>query len=95
MIPSQKLGTERPQSATKDAAKSTGPLRRTAETMPAGIAISSDITMAADASCRVGPNASPSIASTGLPVWIDRPRSPWRTLPTQIRYCTGSDRSRP
>ena len=62
--------------------------------MPSGTDTSSANAMAAAASSRLIGSRSPSRLTT---VWLsrmERPKSPWTSLPTQSAYCTGTGRSR-
>ncbi len=53
MRPNQKFGVEKPKSAKKVLARSTPELRFTADTMPSGTAMASEITMEKARSRRV------------------------------------------
>ena len=91
--PNQKFGTDSPSSATEFAAHSVAVRRRTAATTPDPTPMSTAITIANMASCRVTGSACPIVERTGSPVRADRPRSPVSALSTYRAYCTGSGRS--
>jgi len=84
-----------PKSANVVPTRSTGRLRRTAETMPTGKAMASEIVMARAASCRLGRMRRPTFSITGSPLRMERPRSPRSTRPIHAAYCTGIGRSSP
>src|SRR5204862_1225579 len=89
MIPSQKLGTETPQSDAPLASTSQAVLRRTAASTPAGIAIASAMSTERQASSTVIGSFLATVVITGSRVRIERPRSPWSASPAQRRYWTG------
>src|SRR5437773_6786099 len=89
MIPSQKLGTETPQSDAPLASRSQAVLRRTAASTPAGIARASAMSTERQASSTVIGSFLATVVITGSRVRIERPRSPWSASPAQRRYWTG------
>src|SRR5437899_8327801 len=84
-----------PSSAQPEETRSTVVLRRYADTIPTGTAISSESAMAMAASCRLGRMRRLTFSTTGSPLRIERPRSPRNNLPIQAAYCTAMGRSRP
>jgi hypothetical protein len=94
MMPSQKCGTDRPESARALAARSSGVPRRTAETTPVGMPSTSATSIEASASSIVTGSLEASSSVTGILLRSDSPRSPRRTLLSQIPYWTTSGRSR-
>ena len=82
-MPSQKFGVDRPQSAKALAPKSQAVPWRTADTMPAGMPISSAISIASTASSMVTGSFCSTSSSTGCWLRTDSPRSPCSTPPTQ------------
>jgi hypothetical protein len=94
MMPSQKCGTESPDSATRLAATSTGVPFFAAETMPAGMPITSAISIEPSASSTVTGSFAFSRSATGILLRNDSPKLPRSTLPIQIPYCTTIGRSR-
>ena len=84
-----------PNSANVVPSRSTEVLRRTAEAMPTGTAMSSETAMARPASCRLGRMRRPTFSTTGSPLRIEWPRSPRSSRPIHARYCTASGRSSP
>src|SRR5581483_3127944 len=95
MMPSQKLGTDSPQSETALTRKSQALLRCTAEKTPAGIAMASATSRDRPASSMVMGSLRPTVETTDSRVRIDSPRSPRRARPSQRRYCRGIGSSRP
>jgi hypothetical protein len=95
MIPSQKLGTERPQSETALARRSHTVLRRTAENTPAGIAMASATRRERHASSMVMGSLRATVHTTDSRVRMDSPRSPRSASPAQRRYWTGIGSSSP
>ena len=94
MMPSQKCGTESPESARRLAAASTTVPLRTAETMPAGMPIRSAMAIEQTASSMVTGSFEASSSRTGMRLRSDSPKSPRSTRPSQRPYCTGIGRSR-
>ena len=94
MMPSQKCGTESPESARRLAATSTMVPFRTAETMPAGMPIRSAMAIEQTASSMVTGSFEASSSRTGMRLRSDSPKSPRSTRPSQMPYCTGIGRSR-
>jgi hypothetical protein len=82
-MPSQKLGVLMPHSATPLATLSHQVPRPTAAMMPAGMPMSSAMTIAMPASCNVTGSFCRTRSSTGCCVRSDSPRSPFSTPPTQ------------
>jgi hypothetical protein len=95
MMPSQKLGTESPQSETALASRSHTVLRRTAENTPAGIAMARATSRDRPASSSVIGSLRPTVRTTDSRVRMDSPRSPRRARPIQRRYWIGIGSSRP
>jgi len=75
-MPSQKLGSERPPRALKEATKSTSVFLRVADTTPEGTAMSSERSRAAMLSWTVVPMACRIMPATGRWVWMDCPNPP-------------------
>ena len=94
MMPSQKWGTERPESATALAATSMAVPRRTAESTPVGMPITSAMSIEQTASSMVTGSLEASSSVTGIRLRSDSPRSPRSSLPIQMPYCTTTGRSR-
>ena len=94
MMPSQKWGTERPESATALAATSMAVPRRTADSTPVGMPISNATSMEQTASSTVTGSLEASSSVTGILLRSDSPRSPRSSLPIQMPYCTTTGRSR-
>src|SRR6185436_13227574 len=90
MIPSQKLGTDTPQSETPLARRSHGVLRRTAAITPAGMAITSATSRERHASSSVMGSLRATVLATDCRVRMDSPRSPRSARPSQRAYCSGS-----
>src|SRR5262249_1707600 len=95
MIPSQKLGTDTPQSDAPLASTSHAVLRRTAARTPAGIAIASAMTTDRHASSTVIGSLRATVTITGSRVRIERPRSPCRARPAQRGVGRGAGVVRP
>src|SRR5712664_1460449 len=95
MCPSQKLGTERPQSETALTRKSHTVLRRTAEKTPAGIAMPSATRSDRPASSIVIGSLRATVHTTDSRVRMDSPRSPRSASPTQRRYWSAIGASSP
>ena len=94
MMPSQKCGTESPESARTLAATATGRPCLTAAMIPAGMPIRSAIAMEQTASSTVTGSLAASSWDTGILLRIDSPKSPRSTRPIQIAYWIGTGRSR-
>src|SRR5215469_2236122 len=94
MMPSQKWGTESPDSARTLAAAAAGVRGLTAAMAPAGMPISSAMPIEQRASSRVTGSFDASSSRTGIRLRIDSPKSPCRTLPIQIAYWTVAGSSR-
>src|SRR5207247_1496965 len=90
MIPSQKVGTETPQSDTPLARRSQKVLRRTAASTPAGMAMPTAMRIAKAASWIVMGSFFATVPVTDARVRMDSPRSPRSANPTQRRYWTGT-----
>src|SRR5712691_6661646 len=90
MIPSQKLGTETPQSDTPLARRSHRVLRRTAASTPAGMAMPTAMRIAKAASWIVMGSFFATVPVTDARVRMDSPRSPRSANPSQRRYWTGT-----
>jgi hypothetical protein len=84
----RKFGTQMPNTANVAPARSIGVLRRTAQTIPTGKAITSEIVIANAASSRLGRRRRLTLSTTGSPLRIERPRSPRSSRPIQAAYCT-------
>ena len=95
MMPSQKLGTERPQSETALASRSHTVLRRAAEKTPAGMAMASAIRRDRPASSIVIGSLRATVHTTDSRVRMDSPRSPRSASPIQRRYWSGTGSSSP
>jgi hypothetical protein len=67
----------------------------TADSTPIGTAISAARMNAVSPSSMVAGRYEVTTCMAGCRKWMDRPKSPSKTLRTKTRYCTGSDRSRP
>ena len=83
MIPSQKFGVDRPQSATPLAIQSQARSFFTAATTPAGMPIRQAMTKAIVPSCSVTGSFSSTSSETGRWMRIDSPKSPCSTPPSQ------------
>src|SRR5438477_6123882 len=94
-VPSQKVGSESPIKPPIRAAKSRRERGRTDETKPRGMPSAIAMSAAAAASSRVAGRRSAISTSTGRPVRIEYPASPWRSEVTQVQYWTRSGWSRP
>src|SRR5262245_17512592 len=94
MMPSQKCGTDSPESATALAATSTAVPLRAAESTPAGMPMTRAMSIEQTASSTVTGSFEASSSVTGILLRSDSPRSPRSTLPIQIPYCTTMGRSR-
>ena len=94
MIPSQKCGTDRPESARTLAATAIGLPWRTAAMMPVGMPITSAIAIEQTASSTVTGSLAAMSCDTGILFRIDSPKSPRSTRPIQIPYWMGTGRSR-
>ncbi len=93
-MPSQKCGTESPESAKKLAVTSTTVPLRVAERIPAGMPITSAISMEQSASSTVTGSFEASSSRTGMRLRSDSPKSPVSTRPSQMPYCTATGLSR-
>src|SRR5262245_6055758 len=89
IIPSQKLGTDTPQSDAPLASTSHAVLRRTAARTPAGMAMASAMRTARHASSMVIGSFFATVVTTGSRVRIERPRSPCSASAAHRTYCTG------
>src|SRR5689334_781887 len=95
MMPSQKFGTDTPHSDMPLASTSQTPLRCTAASTPAGMAMASATTSDRHASSSVMGSLEATIHATEVRVRIDSPRSPTAARRSQRTYCTGSGASSP
>src|SRR4029453_8032489 len=95
MIPSQKLGTDTPQSERPLASTSHGVLRRTAAITPAGMAMAMATRSDRHASSSVMGSLVATVPATDCRVRMDSPRSPRTARPSQRTYCTGRGAFRP
>ena len=94
-MPMKKFGTETPATVKPVASTSIGDPRRSAAIVPSGIASRTDQASAAIPNSRVAGRRSVIACTTGWLVRTERPRSPRSAWPIQVRYCSGSGRSRP
>ncbi len=90
MIPSQKFGTDTPHSEMPLARRSHTVLRRTAATIPAGMAIVIATSSDRHANSIVMGSFAATVCRTGCRVRIDSPRSPRTASPSHRAYCNGS-----
>ncbi len=95
MMPSQKLGSERPRRAKVVVPWSTQDRGRSAETMPAGKAISRATRNEAPTSWRVTGRAPRISPSAGFLLTQEVPKFPARTFWSHFTYWTGIGASRP
>ncbi len=93
--PSQKCGTQAATIETIVTPTSVFEFGFRAETMPSGIATSTETSRPMIPSCRVGATRWSSSLATGILARVDVPRSPRRTRPAQSRYWTTSGRFSP
>ena len=77
-----------PSRANAVPAPSAAVFRRAADSMPSGKATRSAISIARNASSRLGRRRRATSSTTGCPFRIERPRSPRRSRPIHLRYCT-------
>ena len=75
-MPTKKLGTDTPATVKPEASTSSTEPRRSAATVPRGIASASDQSSAARPSSSVAGSRSPMACVTGWCVRSERPRSP-------------------
>src|SRR5262245_39079973 len=90
MMPSQKLGTDTPQSEMPLARTSHGVLRCTAAMTPAGMAMAMATRRDRHASSKVMGSLRATVPATDCRVRMDSPRSPRSARPSQRAYCSGS-----
>lgn len=90
-MPSQKLGRDKPISEVRRDPASRIPFRLTALTTANGIEMSTDTTNAETARSSVAGKRSMISVSTGWPLRIEVPRSPWSSPPNQCKnwLCIG------
>ena len=84
--PIQNCGTAKPATETTVMVWSALLPRRSAPTIPSGIASSTPIRIAVPVSSSVLGSRSRMWLMTVLPSIIERPKSPWRTPQIQVRY---------
>ena len=95
MMPSQKCGTESPESAKKLATTSTAVPLRAAETMPAGMPMTSAMSIEQSASSTVTGSFETSSSRTGMRLRSDSPKSPRQhAAEPDARTAPASGRSR-
>src|SRR5215468_2754716 len=93
--PITKLGTQTPVMVTAAKAASLSAFRRAAATTPAGMAMSTDTTVADSASWSDTGTRSSRSRATGSREKSDRPMSPCRSRPNHRAYCSCTGRSNP
>jgi hypothetical protein len=85
-MPSQKTGMLAPKSDTTALTRSRNELRRVADAMPRRIPPTVERRSALAVKSSVARNRPSTSPRTGRFVQIERPRSPWRTWPSQRKY---------
>src|SRR4030095_14107023 len=94
-MPRKNVGADWPTRATPIVMWSIGELRLTAESRPMGTATTRARPKAASASSAVAGTETLHTRQAGWRKWMERPKSPRRTLPRNTASCTGRGRSRP